>query len=138
MQTIDWRFPPLSGGTRQGYTNNDIEAFKGEELMDNLAREVCQNSLDAKVQNSKAPVRVVFELKHVPTTQYAVFSDYKKCISGCRRYWGTSMDAKLARFLSDAEEMLSRPSIPILVASDYNTRGLRGSRSRELNSPWEA
>ena len=44
MTTIGWRFPPLSGGTRQGYTNNDIEVFKGNELIDNLAREICQNS----------------------------------------------------------------------------------------------
>ncbi len=25
MTQVGWRFPPLSGGTRQGYTNNDIE-----------------------------------------------------------------------------------------------------------------
>lgn len=48
MAYIGWRFPPLSGGTRQTYTSNDIEGFKGEELIDNLARETCQNSLDAK------------------------------------------------------------------------------------------
>ena len=138
MQTINWRFPPLSGGTRQGYTNNDIEAFKGEELMDNLAREVCQNSLDAKIPACTAPVKVVFELKHVPTAEYAVFGDYKECIDGCRRYWGDSMDSKLARFLHDAEEMLSRDTIPVLVAGDYNTRGLSGSRTRKLDTPWEA
>ena len=138
MQTINWRFPPLSGGTRQGYTNNDIEAFKGEELMDNLAREVCQNSLDAKVPTIDAPVRVVFELKQIPTAAYAVFGEYKTCIDGCRRYWGDSMDSKLSRFLDDAEEMLARPTIPVLVAGDYNTRGLRGSRTRALDSPWEA
>ena len=42
---IGWRFPPLSGGTKQGYTNNDIEGFKGEELIDNLAREICQKKI---------------------------------------------------------------------------------------------
>ena len=60
MSMIGWRFPPLSGGTRQGYTNNDIEVFKGQELIDNLAREICQNSLDAKSEGAEAPVRVVF------------------------------------------------------------------------------
>ena len=65
MITVGWRFPPLSGGTRQGYTNNDIEAFKGEELIDNLAREICQNSLDAKDTSIADPVKVVFELKHI-------------------------------------------------------------------------
>ena len=38
---ISWRFPPSAGGPTQGYTNNDIEGFKGEELIDNLAREIC-------------------------------------------------------------------------------------------------
>ena len=56
---IGWRFPPLSGGTKQGYTNNDIEGFKGEELIDNLAREICQNSLDAYDKSVNKPVRVV-------------------------------------------------------------------------------
>ena len=44
---ISWRFPPLSGGSKQGYTNNDIEGFKGEELIDNLAREISLNELPA-------------------------------------------------------------------------------------------
>ena len=70
---IGWRFPPLSGGTKQGYTNNDIEGFKGEELIDNLAREICQNSLDARDKNSLEPVKVVFELKHVERDKYDVF-----------------------------------------------------------------
>ena len=61
---ISWRFPPLSGGTKQGYTNNDIEGFKGEELIDNLAREICQNSLDAHARDNDAPVKVVFEMRN--------------------------------------------------------------------------
>lgn len=138
MGFIGWRFPPLSGGTRQGYTNNDIEVFKGEELMDNLAREICQNSLDAKDKTVNSPVKVVFELKYVKSDEHAVFSGYKKCIEGCKRYWGANMDAKLARFLSDATKMLNREEIPVLIAGDYNTRGLCGSRTRELKSTWEA
>lgn len=138
MITVGWRFPPLSGGTRQGYTNNDIEAFKGEELIDNLAREICQNSLDAKDTSIADPVKVVFELKHIQKEHDSVFAGYQKCIDGCRKYWGEKMDAKLSRFLSDAEEMLSREKIPVLIAGDYNTFGLSGSRSRDLSSPWEA
>ena len=69
MTHIGWRFPPLSGGTRQGYTNNDIEVFKGQELIDNLAREICQNSLDAHLDESEAPVRVVFELRQFDPKQ---------------------------------------------------------------------
>ena len=70
MAYIGWRFPQLSGGTRQTYTSNDIEGFKGEELIDNLARGTCQNSLDAKCKNVKKPVKVVFELRHISTRKY--------------------------------------------------------------------
>lgn len=138
MIKIGWRFPPLSGGTRQGYTNNDIEVFKGQELIDNLAREICQNSLDARLENEKDPVRVVFELRKVHRQDYDVFSQYAKCLKGCRGYWEDDMDAKLERFVVNAENTLLEEDIPILVASDYNTKGLSGSHSRKKSSSWEA
>lgn len=138
---ISWRFPPLSGGTKQGYTNNDIEAFKGEKDLDNLAREVCQNSLDAKPENAEGPVRVVFELRKIKTNEYDVFSGYAKCLKGCRDYWSTdgTIEANLNSFLTEAENTLSKPYINVLVASDFNTEGLRGNHDLEKHStPWEA
>lgn len=137
MVNIGWRFPPLSGGTRQGYTNNDIEAFKGNEVIDNLAREICQNSLDYAGDTNTA-VRVIFELKKFARKDYDVFSQYSECLKGCRNYWGDEMDAKLSRFVSNAENTLSEDTIPVLIASDYNTSGLSGSRSRKIKTPWEA
>lgn len=138
MMKVGWRFPPLSGGTRQGYTNNDIEVFKGQELIDNLAREICQNSLDARLDDSDEPVKVEFELRYVSADKYDVFTEYQECIEGCRQYWGNEMDAKLSRFLADAESTLKENKIPILVVGDYNTKGLNGSHSDQLSSPWEA
>lgn len=138
MMNIGWRFPPLSGGTRQGYTNNDIEGFKGQELFDNLAREICQNSLDAHIGENCDPVKVIFELKEIEQSKYDVFSQYAECLEGCKNYWGEEMDKKLSRFISRAEDMLTRKYIPVLVASDYNTKGLNGSHSNDIKSPWEA
>ncbi|MBE7703874.1 MAG: hypothetical protein E7Z89_07490 [Cyanobacteria bacterium SIG28] len=138
MSSIAWRFPPLSGGTRQGYTNNDIEVFKGNELIDNLAREICQNSLDAHSDDSNSPVKVVFELKKFAREDYDVFAGYSECLQGCREYWGEEMDAKLSRFISNAEKTLTEDKIPVLIASDYNTKGLSGSRSHKISSSWEA
>lgn len=139
---IGWRFPPLSGGTKQGYTNNDIEGFKGEELIDNLAREICQNSLDAYDKTTQKPVRVVFELKQVDQAEHDVFSGYKECLSGCRRFWtrnGGKIDAKLEAFLLDAEACLKKPKVSLLVASDYNTKGLTGNHNLDdISTPWEA
>lgn len=138
MTQIGWRFPPLSGGTRQGYTNNDIEVFKGQELIDNLAREICQNSLDAHLEGADAAVKVVFELKNFARQQYPVFSEYSECVAGCRRYWGDEIDTKLDRFLTGAEQTLKEDQIPVLIASDYNTKGLEGSHSHKKKSSWEA
>ena len=59
------RFPLLNGGQEQSYTSNDIENFKGEELFDNLAREIIQNSLDAPNPDSEEPVKVVFQMKYL-------------------------------------------------------------------------
>ena len=138
---ISWRFPPLSGGTKQGYTNNDIEGFKGEELIDNLAREVCQNSLDARDEKAEGPVKVVFELKQVQTDAYDVFSGYSQCLKGCRAFWssGGNIDAKLEAFLTEAENTLNKPTISVLVASDYNTKGLCGNHNLDnISTAWEA
>lgn len=138
---IGWRFPPLSGGTKQGYTNNDIEGFKGEELIDNLAREICQNSLDAHDKSTNEPVKVVFELRQVQTSAFDVFDGYSRCLQGCRVFWsrGGSIDAKLNTFLSEAQATLNKSQISILVASDYNTKGLSGNHDLDnISTPWEA
>ena len=130
------RFPPLAGANKQGYTKNDIEAFKGEELMDNLTRETAQNSLDAFA--SDKPVRIKYELIYINSDEYPVFSQYKDCIAGCRAYWGESADVKLKRFLDDAERLLETKKIPVLIAGDYNTNGLTGSRDINTITAWEA
>ena len=138
MAQIGWRFPPLSGGPQQGYTNNDIEVFKGQELIDNLAREICQNSLDAHLDESDEPVRVVFELKQFERELYDVFAQYEQCLAGCRNYWKDEMDAKLEKFVLGAEATLKKDTIPVLIASDYNTKGLTGSHGNKKSSSWKA
>ena len=137
MYTVKLKFPK-SGGYRQAYTNNDIEAFKGEELFDNLVREIVQNALDAKRKDCNDPIKVVFKLKYIEKGLYDVFAQYDKCLKGCRTFWGESADAKLLRFLNEADLIIEKDKIPFFVASDYNTKGLIGSRNGKLNDPWEA
>lgn len=136
--TINWRFPPLSGGTKQGFNNNDIEAFKGEYIIDNLAREVCQNSLDAKSAKAVGPVRVSFKLEEVERSLFPLFDQYEGFIQACKEYYTDNMGHQLENFLDSAELMLKRDHIPILVVRDYNTTGLKGSHTRDIKDPWEA
>ena len=60
-----WRFPILDGGKKQGINDSGIATFAGSELYNNLAREICQNSLDAKDEEIKDPVVVSFNLKTI-------------------------------------------------------------------------
>lgn len=138
MGKIGWRFPPLFGGTRQTYTSNDIEGFKGEELIDNIAREICQNSLDAKNKKLNKPVEIVYELKHIPVQQYKAIREYQKCLDGCYAYWGNEMDNRLSDFLKEAEAAITQDIVSVLIVSDYNTTGLNGICGKKLFSPWEA
>lgn len=138
MTKIGWRFPPLSGGNEQGYTNSAIETFKGVEIIDNLAREICQNSLDAKDEDVVGPVIVKFEMESIRKSDYDVFSGYEACIEGCKKYWRNRMDEKLKNFIDGAEKTLNNENINILIASDYNTLGLSGSKDATNGDKWKA
>ena len=53
MNELAWRFPKLDDGQEQGINDSGVATFKGSELYDNLAREICQNSLDAKADDKE-------------------------------------------------------------------------------------
>lgn len=67
MGKVCWDFPLLGTASLNGSNNAAITMFKGTGIMDGLAREVCQNSLDAKDPDlgSDVPVRVVFALSYI-------------------------------------------------------------------------
>lgn len=134
-----WDFPLLGTGNEQGYTNSGIEIFKGKELMENLAREICQNSLDAWDEGTGKPVKVEFSLTSVIKKEHEVFSKFEECVSGCERYWGNRMDSRLATFLKGVQSLLAKPELPVLLARDYNTKGLTGAKAiRTEVSVWRA
>ena len=126
-----WDFPVLGSGNEQGYTNGGIEMFRGAKVFDNLAREICQNSLDAKDDSKTEPVKVVFKLIMVAKNQHQVFADYEQCIKGCEKYWGAQSDSNLKSFLARAHNVLNKHEIPVLVVSDYNTKGLTGAKAKQ-------
>lgn len=140
MTEAKWDFPKLNGGNKQGYTNSGIETFRGTELIDNLAREICQNSLDAKKDsNSDEPVIVKFDLRTIKKTDYSFLSEYEKCIERCENFWGENADKKLDEFIKRVKNILSRSEIKVLTASDYNTTGLTGSDAAvHEKSVWSA
>lgn len=139
MGKLCWDFPLKGSGNEQGYTDSGIELFKGKELLENLAREICQNSLDAKDPEAEGPVEVKFSLQMIQRRKHILFSEYVQCLDSCKENWAGRMDNRLKDFLDAADRMMSGDEIPVLVASDFNTKGLTGAYAPEdEKSPWRA
>jgi hypothetical protein len=139
MANARWDFPKLGGGQKQGYTNSGIETFKGTELLDNLAREICQNSLDAKDLHSEEPVTVEFKLTTIQKDNYPFLQEYLKYLKSGKKFWQDKNDKKVMQFLEKAERLIEGNDIKILSASDYNTTGLIGSDCGIMESSiWSA
>ena len=56
---IGWSFPSRNNGDIEGFSNPALEWFKGSPLRA-LAREICQNSLDAQYDEDE-PVEIEFK-----------------------------------------------------------------------------
>lgn len=133
---FDWRFPILDGGKRQGINDSGIVTFAGSEVYNNLAREICQNSLDAKDPKSNQPVIVSFNLKQLYKNNFYPIVGLEKALNSCKDYWSSFNDQKLNSFLKEGFSTLSNDNINVLVISDFNTIGLSGSRTR--TGAWDA
>ena len=135
MGEIRWEFPLLGVGNESGSNIAAITMFKGAGIMDGLAREVCQNSLDAKNENldDNTPVRVKIELRYLQKSEYPVFKEYEEYVIRCKEYWENSQlkTDKMMDFINSVEVALSHESIPVLIMSDYNTTGLRGVQAED-------
>lgn len=135
MKEVCWDFPLLGTGNQSGNNIAAITMFKGSGIMDGLAREVCQNSLDAKDKTlpPDTPVKVKFELVEIEKKEYSMFEGYKKALESSIDYWSTShlSTPKIMEFLGNVKKALDLEKIPVLIMSDYNTVGLNGVNAKQ-------
>ncbi len=135
MKEVCWDFPLLGTGNQSGNNIAAITMFKGSGIMDGLAREVCQNSLDAKDKklSPDTPVKVKFELVDIEKNAYTMFDGYRKALDSSIAYWSTSplSTPKIMEFLNNVKHALDSERIPVLIMSDYNTVGLNGVNARQ-------
>ena len=129
--SICWNFPSNNDGKISGISEAGIETFRGD-LLKSLAKEICQNSLDA-VKKIKNPVLIEFELYEVPFKNDERIIGLKKYFKLAKEYW--KENEKTIRILEKAEKNFERDRIRILRISDYNTTGLIGS-DKKKNSTW--
>lgn len=135
MKEVCWDFPLLGTGNQSGNNIAAITMFKGSGIMDGLAREVCQNSLDAKDKSLPldTPVKVKFELVEIEKKEYSMFEGYQKALDSSIDYWSTSplRTPKIMEFLGNVKKALDLEKIPVLIMSDYNTVGLNGVNAEQ-------
>lgn len=96
--SICWNFPGNQNGQVKGVADAGIENFNGTELS-SLARENCQNSLDAALDDNNPEVLVEFERYFVHDNQIPGIEEYRKILGKCKSFWDASKSEKAKIYL---------------------------------------
>lgn len=80
-----WIFPSNNFGQITGIGEAGIETFKGSPYR-SLAREICQNSMDARYDSSK-PVVIEFSSFTIADTAIPDYSKLTDAMNSCLKFW---------------------------------------------------
>lgn len=136
-----WVFPTAERYEKKGLNDSGVETFRGDTIS-SLAREICQNSLDAavKVQDGSVPlpVEVVFSLFELPTDKFPGIEEFHSIIDSAAEYWQNNEQA--TAFFKTAKSALDKPTMPCLRISDTYTMGLTGVNNvdADIDSAWSS
>ena len=122
--SVKWSFPGNGNGQIRGFSDAGIETFAGNELQA-LAREICQNSLDAISENEQE-VKIEFERYIIDSSKIPGYVDYVSILKKCQDYWIKSNSIKTTNYLKKALKTINESKTFVLRVSDYNTTGLIG------------
>lgn len=130
-----WNFPSATGGLINSINHAGIETFRGNAI-ESLAREICQNSLDAIKDNDK-PVIVEFSSFDINTNEFPGIQELSNVFDKCLTTW-KGRNKKSEDFIHKALDILKKDKIQFLRISDFNTKGLEGAETGEIGSPWSS
>lgn len=128
-----WNFPSNNYGQIFGIADSGVETFKGTPIK-SLAREICQNSLDAALENGE-PTRIEFKTFEIDPHKIPDYSNLEDALKRALDFWSQQQSTKAKTFFKQALDVIHKSTITCLRISDFNTSGLIGSRE-EYNSPW--
>lgn len=132
--SIGWNFPKNNYGQLTGIGEAGVETFKGSPY-GSLAREICQNSLDAQCDKDKS---VIVEFQEFTIGSKELFGNEEllDVFKRCERFWRIQKNSKTSNFFNKALDIINSNKISVLRVSDYNTTGLTGS-DKDYNTPWQ-
>jgi hypothetical protein len=129
---MEWSFPSNNNGDINGIGHSGIETFQGAPLK-SLAREICQNSLDAAVEGKQVEIEFApFTLK---VREFPDADSLKTAFTASIDFWSLQKSKKTTEFFERALKLFETGTISFLRISDFNTTGLSGSKD-EYNTPW--
>ncbi|MDU7240420.1 hypothetical protein [Clostridium sp.] len=129
-----WKFPSRDYAATEGFSDAGLAEFKGNPLQA-LAREICQNSLDA-ADGTGRPVRVEFHKAFMKIDKFPGMDSLKDVIDSCQEFWGQEGDSNTKSFLARAKRDLNEKKFFVLRISDFNTKGVQGAFSENNITPW--
>ncbi len=128
---IKWNFPSNDHGETKGINDSGVATFRGTPLK-SLAREICQNSLDAARGQT---VRVDFNMFCIPVVDVPGAEVLKDVFKRCLAFWDSQKARSTKEFYTNALEVIDNDDCYFLRISDFNTVGLTGAHE-EINSNW--
>lgn len=125
-----WRFPGNNYTQDQGIDTPDMETFAQDPIA-SLARETCQNSIDAKIEGQTAKIH--FKTFDIMKEDIPGIERIEKEIDSCMEY--RQNNKKIYETLRGMKDQLDTGRIHCIRVSDYNTIGLAGV-SKTDDSPF--
>lgn len=121
---VKWNFPHGKKLTPMGVNDPAINSFKSN-IIDSLARETIQNSLDARDSEKKEPVKVTFSFSDIETKTLPGFNELKEiALENAIKFWKKKGNDDTVKFLERFKSVIEADKVKILKISDYNTCGL--------------
>ena len=128
-----WTFPSANNTGTYGLRSYQ-EEFKDNPMF-SLAKEICQNSLDA-VDDESQPVLVEFNLFWLKKEDFPRRDDFIDVLDSCKLFSKNNYkNTDQLEFYKNAIKYVLDEEIPVLRISDFNTKGLTGSDNKD-NSDW--
>ena len=120
LRRYAWNFPSNNHGQIFGIADSGVETFNGTPIK-SLAREICQNSIDANLKNGE-PTRIVFRTFEIAPSEIPGFDDLEDAFSKSLEYWSKQKSTKAKSFFQSALKLAKQPKITCLRISDTNTK----------------
>lgn len=128
---VMWRFPSNDYGENKGINDSGVSQFRGTPLK-SLAREICQNSLDVAVEEK---IKVEFNMFSIESNKLPGRDVLRNTFERCLDFWKVQKGTDTKDFFTTAIKEIEKEQCTFLRISDFNTRGLTGSKG-EINTNW--